>query len=488
VVAEEREVAAHALDRIPALAGIATYAEAAHIGYSVDENVARLLRFHWVERRLMATLVAHLTAEPVWEVKCAIALHQWQCAEHVMSLRVRIGEMRHPAPKLDVAPDAALDRFLDELVQSTSTAELLAGVYDVAYTSLADAYRTHIEVTNPLVDYPTRRLLRIALGEIEDAVEWGARALDAICRAHPTARAEADAWSSHLRALLAAGGGITGNIGVPQSDGVTDAKDLPKVVVLSAAKDLHLQLRSTQPFKADFHPRRDERFTGAYDFDFPPHVVYNTPGIPADERNLALLCKRALEMDVPEMMASFMTERAGQAWEFYYDYSRQLWDEARHAMMGTVALEAKGIDWKREVPLNVSFALRLNLHATPLERQIMLFAIEQSLMPGETGKRFEYETACEAGDELSAHFHDYDWADEVLHAQIGRRMLRRDGITSDEVRDRAAEIHERTWAALDQYRTLDSHRSWWPAFVRRVLGHVGSDMVLGMAPPTVVSE
>jgi hypothetical protein len=136
-----------------------------------------------------------------------------------------------------------------------------------------------------------------------------------------------------------------------------------------------------------------------------------------------------------------------------------------------VALEARGIDWKREIPLNVSFALRLNLHATPLERQTMLFAIEQSLMPGETGKRFEYETAREAGDDLSAHFHDYDWADEVLHAQIGRRMLRRDGVAADEARERALSIHEETWAALDGYRHLGAQRNWWPDFVRHALGH-----------------
>ena len=405
----------HALDDIPELAGVATYAQASRIGYSVEENVARLLRFHWVERRLMATLIAHLTAEPVWEVKCALALHQWQSAEHVQALRRRIGEMRHPAPLLDVAPDEALDRFLDELVHSASTAELLAGVYRVVYASLAEAYRAHIAHTNPLVDHPTRRLLRIALGETEDAAEWGRRALDAVCRADTHARAMADAWAAHLRALLDAAGGVAG-----------DAPTSGTVVVPS--------LRSAARFVPSFYPRRDERFGGSYNFEFAPHVVYNMPGVPADERNLALLCKRALEMDVPEMMASFITERTGQSWEFYYDYSRQLWDEARHAMMGTVALEARGIDWKGEIPLNVGFALRLNLHATPLERQIMLYAIEQSLMPAETGKRFEYETAREAEDPLSAHFHDYDWADEVLHAQIGRRMLRRDGMRRSERR------------------------------------------------------
>jgi integrase len=138
--------------------------------------------------------------------------------------------------------------------------------------------------------------------------------------------------------------------------------------------------------------------------------------------------------------------------------------------MGSVAFEAKGIDWRHEIPLNISFALRLNEHATPIERQIMLYAIEQSLMPAETGKRYEYETAVAAGDALSAHFHDYDWADEVLHAQIGRRMLKREGISSDEARERAKAIHEQTWAALDRYRSLEEQRDWWPAFVKKVLG------------------
>jgi len=74
-------------------------------------------------------------------------------------------------------------------------------------------------------------------------------------------------------------------------------------------------------------------------------------------------------------------------------------------------------------------------HATALERQTMLHGIEQSLMPGETGKRSEKETADSSGDVLSAHFHDYDWADEVLHTQIGRRWVRREGIEPGERRD-----------------------------------------------------
>ena len=431
---------------LPELAGVATYADAARVGFSVDENVRRLLRFHWVERRLMRMLIAHLTSEPVWEVKCALALHQWQSAEHVEALRRRVTEMRNPAPRLDAIPEddpsaAALDEFLDQVDSAQDTGELLAGVYGVLYPALADAYREHIARTNPLVDHPTRRILNFALLDLDDAIAWSASGVHGM--------EEQRSWIDHLRAYLAAAGGIVGDVEPKPIDETLHTPRIPR---------------------HDFHPRRDARFHGRYNFEFAPHLVYNMADVPADERNLALLCKRALEMDVPEMIASFMTERMDQPWEFYRDYSRQLWDEARHAMMGTVALEARGVDWRREIPLNVSFALRLNLHATPVERQIMLYAIEQSLMPGETGKRFEYETAVAAGDALSAHFQDYDWADEVLHAQIGRRVLKREGISSDEARDRAKDVHEKTWAALEQYRHLDDQHDWWPAFVRLVLG------------------
>jgi hypothetical protein len=451
---------------VPELAGVATYEDAARIGYSVDDNVRRLLRLHWTERRLMALSVAHLTATPEWEVKCGLALHQWQDAEHADALRRRIAEMRNPLPRLDEPPDASLDALFDEALRAGDTIELLAGAYGILRQALTDAYERHLTETNPLVDQPTRRLMRFALLEEQDALAWAERALDALSAGDSAARERALAWQRHLQAFLDAAGGIAG--------------DLPRSSTTPAP-------RAATPFVPDFHPRRDGRFQGLYAFDYPPHTVYNDPRVPADERNLALLCKRTLEMDVPEMMASFLTERADQPWEFYLDYSRQLWDECRHAMMGTAALEARGVDWTT-IPLNVGFALRLNLHATPLERQVLLFAIEQSLMPGETGKRAEYETAVAAGDALSAHFHDYDWADEVLHARIGRRLLKREGISPPDATARGAAIHEKTWAALDRYRRPGEQRDWWSAFVLQVLGKPSEARVEEGGVPKVIAE
>ena len=53
----------------------------------------------------------------------------------------------------------------------------------------------------------------------------------------------------------------------------------------------------------------------------------------------------------------------------------------------------------------------------------MLYAIEQGLMPKKTGKEYEWQVAVATANRLTALIQDYDWADEILHASIGRDWL-----------------------------------------------------------------
>lgn len=449
----------------PPLAGLCTHAEATRIGFSVEESVRRLLRLHWVEKRVFAMLVARIPSTPEWEVKGAYALHQWLAVERADALRSRITEMRSPAPRLDVPPDEALEAALAEADAAEGTRALLDAVYGGVLPALADAYRRYLEGSNPLVDHPTRRIVRAHLPEVEEAVAWGDAA---------RSTGEPSALDEHVGAWLDAAGGV---------DGVENASARP----LPAS-------RAATARPPDFRPRRDNQFRGVHNFNFPPHVLYAASHLDAEERNLALLCKRLLEMDVPEMMASFiaeLAERGDRPWAFHVDYARQLWDEARHSMMGEVALQARGVAW-REIPLNVGFSLRLNLHADPRERQIMLWAIEQSLMPGETGKRAEHAIAVAAGDALSAHFHDFDWADEVLHARIGRRWLlgaEGEGLTFAQAMEEGRAVHAKTWPALAAYRELEEQEDWWSGFVRTVLGRdTGATPDQLVEDPTVITE
>ncbi len=53
------------LHGLPALAGLATFAQAATPGLSVEECVRRLKRYHYAFKRLHEIFVARLTAEPI---------------------------------------------------------------------------------------------------------------------------------------------------------------------------------------------------------------------------------------------------------------------------------------------------------------------------------------------------------------------------------------------------------------------------------------
>src|SRR5687767_8996669 len=114
---------------LPALAGLCTMEEAARPGLSVEQCVTRLKRYHYAFKRLHQIFVARITAEPVYELKMAFSLHGHYCAEHVSTLRQRVGEMREPPLGLEQIPHDALEMFFDEIVAAPKTEELLLGIY-----------------------------------------------------------------------------------------------------------------------------------------------------------------------------------------------------------------------------------------------------------------------------------------------------------------------------------------------------------------------
>src|SRR6266496_5010745 len=110
---------------LPTLAGLASIADAARPGLSVEACVTRLKRFHYAFLRLHEVLTARITAEPIYELKTAFSHHAYLCAEHVAALRQRIGEMREPPLGLEEVPHPALAVFFDEARAAPTTAELL---------------------------------------------------------------------------------------------------------------------------------------------------------------------------------------------------------------------------------------------------------------------------------------------------------------------------------------------------------------------------
>jgi len=431
----------------PPLAGLCTHAEAARPGLPVDQTVSRLRRYVYLETQLLFLACAKFNGLPDWEVKGALSLHLWQDAEHCTWFRTRVTEMRTPPYHLDKVPDPALATFVEELKRASGTAEYLSGVYTVLKPALAAAFREHLAQSHPVADQPTRRLLRMALAELEEQIAWGQAALAAL--------GGQAVFAAHLTAYLAAAGGIHGE------SGRVAAGELPPAL-------------TALPAETALVPQRDGRFSHVWR----SRGVVPAASRPVHERLWWMMNVRLNEMHVSELIATVIADWKGQPWEFYHDLARHLWDETRHCLLGEVAFVSQGIDFT-QIPTHIGFAEYPNRELPAPERYAFLWGIEQGLMT-KTGKQAEVALAKAGGDERAVVLQDFDWADEVLHAAIGRRWLE----PHFKTREAMLVVYERIRPAYDQMKDDDlllPGRDWWPAFYAKHLAAL--DPQLGQAGP-----
>ncbi len=432
------------LRRLPALAGVCSMDEAMKPGLAVEACVARLKRCHYAFKRLHEIFTARITSEPIYELKMGFSLHAHLCAEQVTALRKRVGEMREPPLGLEQVPDANLEVFFDEILGAPSTEALVLGLYGHAIPALSAALRQHLADTNPLVDQPSVRLCRIALMDLDQVSQFGGQAIERLLP--PEIREEHIAWEALLRDCLAAAGQLDGT--QPRIDKLIERQ------------------HSATRYQYDPVPKRDERFPDPYNMGVNAEVFLYDDKFPPPPKTLMMFYKRLREIDVPEMMASIITETREKPWDYYRDMTRQLWDEARHAMMGEVGFVNLGLDW-RKVMVNFTWSLALNTQLKPIERHAVLYFIEQGLMP-KTGKRFEWEVGLASNNQLAALFQDYDWADEVLHARIGRDWYLKEFKDAKVAVQYGDECWSKVLMGWAEWRDqgLTQHRNWWPEVYR----------------------
>jgi Protein of unknown function (DUF455) len=421
----------------PPLAGLTGYDQAARSALVVDATVDRLRRFVYLETQGFFLLAAYFNSIPEWEVKGAVSLHLWQDAEHSTWFRTRITEMRTPPHHLDKVPDPALEAFILELRQAANTAEFLCGIYGVLKPALLAAYEELFAAAHPIADHPTRRFLQFVIEEKRQQTAWGNEALAAL-RPSPESTS---AWEAHLRTYLAAAGGTDGTKErVPASESP----------------------RTSIPFPPSQTPRRDARFSHVWN----SRGVVPPPDRPVHERIWWMMNVRLNEMHVSELIASVITDWKGQPWAFYHDLARHLWDETRHCMLGEVAFASQGVDFTK-IPTHVGFAEYPNLKLDPADRYAFLWGIEQGLMV-KSGKQAEMALAKAGHDEMATMLQDFDWADEVLHAQIGRRWLE----LKYGSREAMNAVYDRVRPPYDRMKDEDlalPGRNWWPEFYARHL-------------------
>lgn len=373
--------------------------------YTVSENSRRLVRFFYLERRIMQALGSWTLTIPEFEVKIETGRHIFYHADAARTLRERLTEQEMRPPKIDAFRDAEVDRFIDEMLSAESPAELLVGVHQVLGKAIATTYRHHIDDTDPVTDAPTIRALRRILADYEPMLDWADKAVEAYISGG-VEEAQLSTWRWHLSRLLASIGGVSG--ADPRGEAPTPLRIDQK------------------PYERGTVPRRDVRFdtfkhTGDYDAA-DNQTRYDKDSYEAVR--LRFIRTQRDEVDAIEAFGTFIWDIRFKDFDAEYDLARITWDEARHTEIGHRAMLASGYD-----PYELRNRLTSSTCRGPMEPA---YAMAEINLFGEVGvlKTINdlIDTAADRNDELLRHISDYIRADERTHVRKGTRIL---GIMSE---------------------------------------------------------
>ena len=365
-------------------------------GFSVATCAHQIHRLAYVEERLMFLQAVHVVTTPQRDLKALLSRLQHEDSLHSDQLKTRLTELRVATSKVYKVPDERLKIVFDEAMYSAGSVELLAALLKVFKPALLNAYRTYVNETNGLADYASVRIMRNIIAEEEDGLQLLEAAYQDIVDT-PEKATQAQCWADMLGEMLAAAGGIAGEV-------VTEARTIqPR--------------RSHAPFKVARRPERDDTFPRVWDF-----IHVENKRVP--ERFVQMIGTRLGEITIAEALAIVLWEVKDQPWHFYVDISRHMWDEMRHSLFGEAAAEYVLGD-RSLMPVR-DFEIDYLFKMTPLELYALLgIGVEAALMKYPPGKREEYEFCRDlARHPLMTTLQDFDWADEVEHVTIARRQLK----------------------------------------------------------------
>ncbi|MBP1989934.1 hypothetical protein [Paenibacillus eucommiae] len=384
--------------------------------YGVEDTSKIVKRLAYSHYRLMMIEAAQLPARMNWHFKAGLAKSLYEDAQAMKAWVDRASELRNPQLQKMKSPDPWLELFWDELLMARSDYELWVGIYEIAKPEIQRLYKAYLEATQPLVDYPTVRLMKQAMTDLDDQLAWGLAIQPVLLDDAQFFTAHADqydiivddeqsvkAYKEHLLELLHECGGIAG-----------ESADLNRTPI---------RWRSKEAFAIPVKAVRDPRMGGE---TIGRTGVKNQPldNVLAGAAESARI--RQEELGAAELIAATLVMQHGMPWEFYDDLSRHCWDEMRHTLYGQAVLDLGGFEWFTQPQFKGDYDPHMDKPVAAsyvwLSVGVEGEAMKKEQMPKEA--RFYKKLAQESEEpfvKLLAQGIDFDWADEVTHHQYGRK-------------------------------------------------------------------
>jgi uncharacterized ferritin-like protein (DUF455 family) len=362
--------------------------------------MARLHRMLFeVEREYIrtATTLIYRVGEP--ELKYLLCQHVWESAGHARFLRERGRELSGFGKGENVRDP--LRHIFNEAVMPEDGYVALAGFYQVLKPALLGAYRHYLRVTDPLADWPSKKLVE----EFVADEERHAREMAAYLA--PQSAAASASHVEHLAAAVADVGGFLGeNVRVPLR---------PDFEWASRAR------RYTHPLTCNRgkYPTCSSVFS--YDPKETPIVRPWLVDPKTDARVIRVMVYvwLMMEMDAVDYLATVFYDTPDAPFDLHHDLARHLWDESRHSQFGFRQLPKLGVDL-----MTVEHSLDLYnilVQMPPHERYAMM------TMEFEAGSFPTKATVMDRVRELNDFEADtllaFDRNDEQNHVRYGHRWL-----------------------------------------------------------------
>src|SRR5262249_31394334 len=154
--------------------------------------------------------------------------------------------------------------------------------------------------------------------------------------------------------------------------------------------------------------------------------------------------------------------------QYFEEFTRQTWDEARHCLMGMERLKAFGVDpYKVPVPTG---------HYTAFAAMTLLHRLASLTQVGEAcsfaPKREWVAKAWKRGDPLSALEHEYDILDERTHVTFGARWLKSIMELTREKRSVRQVVQDADWECRERTNKLrkEMGEKWQENLGERFMG------------------
>ncbi|HZT45522.1 MAG TPA: hypothetical protein VFA24_05015 [Gaiellaceae bacterium] len=205
-------------------------------------------------------------------------------------------------------------------------------------------------------------------------------------------------------------------------DAADELADGPSIRLVAAAlRDKDRQVEALAGLElTDDDPARDGRYFPS-SFYWPDVLDPDYPYGEGTALQLRSAVSHLNEVWAVETAGRILRELSPElGWGFTNEAARWLYDETRHMLMGKERLEAWALPTEK-IPLG-GYIYEAWQHEDPLYGLGMLGYFETKNI----GRKRERARAFEAmGDRTSETDMEFDWADETLHAEYGRRWLRR---------------------------------------------------------------